>query len=145
VSDAHGGTPGAHGEGHGAVHYEKKDVAPGAILRFGGMLALLLVLCTGGLYLMFRGLLSEEMRRDPPPPPLTVDPARRPPEPRLQQLPFADIRELRSEQNQLLESYGWIDRKAGVVHIKIEDAMTIVAQRGLPTRSQQPSGQEARK
>ncbi len=35
-------------------------------------------------------------------------------------------------QEKELNSYGWVDEKAGVVHIPIERAMQVVAQRGLP-------------
>ncbi len=34
-----------------------------------------------------------------------------------------------------LESYGWIDRKSGIVRIPIDRAMDLLAQRGLPTRA----------
>ncbi len=43
-----------------------------------------------------------------------------------------------------LNSYGWVDRKHGVIRIPIERAMDLVAQRGLPTRGpgiQNSSGQ----
>jgi len=37
-------------------------------------------------------------------------------------------------EEQTLNSYGWVDQNAGVVHIPIAEAMKLVAQRGLPTR-----------
>jgi hypothetical protein len=36
-----------------------------------------------------------------------------------------------NQENQL-NSYGWVDEKAGVAHIPIEQAMQLTAQRGLP-------------
>jgi hypothetical protein len=36
---------------------------------------------------------------------------------------------LRQEQLEKLSSYGWVDQGTGVVHIPIEDAMRIVAER----------------
>lgn len=36
------------------------------------------------------------------------------------------------EQEKQLNSYGWVDEKAGVAHIPIEQAMHLVEQRGLP-------------
>ena len=37
-----------------------------------------------------------------------------------------------------LNSYGWVDQKAGVVHIPIDRAMTLLLQRGLPARAAKP-------
>ena len=42
---------------------------------------------------------------------------------------------LYAAQNQKLNSYGWQDQSNGIVHIPIERAMDLVAQRGLPTRT----------
>lgn len=39
-------------------------------------------------------------------------------------------------QEKQLNSYGWVDEKAGVAHIPIERAMELVAQRGLPVKPQ---------
>ncbi len=61
-----------------------------------------------------------------------------PPEPRLEAEPGQQLQELRSVEDQILHSYGWVDQKAGIVHIPIDRAMDILAQRGLPSR---PAGQ----
>lgn len=47
----------------------------------------------------------------------------------------ADLTKLHAEQNEQLNSYGWINRSNGVVRIPIERAMDLLAQRGLPTRT----------
>jgi hypothetical protein len=39
---------------------------------------------------------------------------------------------LHEHEDSILNSYGWVDQKAGIVRIPIERAMDIVAQRGLP-------------
>lgn len=39
-------------------------------------------------------------------------------------------------QEDQLNSYGWLDEKAGVAHIPIERAMDLIAQRGLPVAPQ---------
>lgn len=38
------------------------------------------------------------------------------------------------KQEQQLNSYGWVDEKAGVAHIPIEQAMRLIVQRGLPVK-----------
>ena len=47
----------------------------------------------------------------------------------------AEMMALRARQDAELNSYGWIDRSNGVVRIPIERAMDLIAQRGLPART----------
>jgi len=54
------------------------------------------------------------------------------PEPRLQVDEVRDLLRLHEHEDSILNSYGWVDQKAGIVRIPIERAMDIVAQRGLP-------------
>ena len=55
------------------------------------------------------------------------------PQPRLERNERVEIRDFRLKEEQILNSYGWVDEKAGVVHIPIERAMQLLAQKGLPT------------
>jgi hypothetical protein len=55
--------------------------------------------------------------------------------PHLQLSPPRDLEQFRAREEAELNSYGWIDRTAGVVRVPIERAMELVLQRGLPTRS----------
>jgi hypothetical protein len=48
------------------------------------------------------------------------------------------------EQEKQLNSYGWVDEKAGVAHIPIERAMELTAQRGLPVRQEANPGASAK-
>ncbi len=59
----------------------------------------------------------------------------RPPEPRLQDMPAADLNEFRAREAEALHSYGWVEPNAGVVRIPIERAMELTLQRGLPARA----------
>jgi hypothetical protein len=65
---------------------------------------------------------------------------RLPPEPRLQTNPRGDLRALRDEENQILNSYKWVDKGAGIVRIPIERAMKLTLERGLPARAAQKEG-----
>ena len=58
------------------------------------------------------------------------------PEPRLEVNERSELQGVVLSQEQELNSYGWVDEKAGVVHIPIERAMQLIAQKGLPTRGQ---------
>jgi len=54
------------------------------------------------------------------------------PGPHLLVEPGSDFRPLHSAQENELNSYGWIDRKAGKVRIPIERAIQLLIERGLP-------------
>jgi hypothetical protein len=58
-----------------------------------------------------------------------------PPAPQLQVTPAADWRDYQKAQLEMVNSYGWVDRKAGIVRIPIDRAMDLVLQKGLPARS----------
>jgi hypothetical protein len=70
-----------------------------------------------------------------------------PPAPRLQTGPRLDLQHLKQTQQELLHSYGWVDKSAGVVRIPIDRAMDLLVQRGLPVRSnagnqEKPAGKQ---
>jgi hypothetical protein len=58
------------------------------------------------------------------------------PEPRLEDDERTELNGFRYREEEALHSYGWVDQNAGVVHIPIERAMQLIAQRGLPTTPQ---------
>ena len=53
------------------------------------------------------------------------------PAPREQISPRLDLQALRAQEEAELGSYGWVDKKAGVVRIPIERALELASQRGL--------------
>ena len=52
--------------------------------------------------------------------------------PALQHDPAGDQAAFAARQRQALERLEWVDRKAGIARIPVEEAMRIVAERGLP-------------
>ena len=54
------------------------------------------------------------------------------PGPRLQHHTTFDMEEYRAREDAALKSYGWADRKAGIAQIPLEEAMKIIAHKGLP-------------
>jgi hypothetical protein len=54
------------------------------------------------------------------------------PQPRLEKNERLEITDFRLREERTLNSYGWVDEKAGVAHIPIERAMQLIAGRGLP-------------
>jgi hypothetical protein len=61
------------------------------------------------------------------------------PDPRLETNERGQLDDIRLPEDEKLSSYGWADEKAGTVHIPIERAMELLAQRGLPTRGGEQS------
>ena len=60
--------------------------------------------------------------------------------PRLQDRPWTELQEVRQREDEILDTYGWVDKDAGMVRIPIERAMDAVLQRGLPVQAEQPAG-----
>ena len=122
----------APGDPHPELRYEQSDVRAGSIVGFALGLVVVVVLASVFLLGLFKLLARQERRHDPPPPPLAQETGRLPPAPRLQSTPLQDLEQLRAEEDRELASYGWVDRKAGIAHIPIDEAIKIVAARGLP-------------
>ena len=122
----------APGDGHPEVRYEQSDVRAGAIVRFAIGLVLVVGVSAVVLLGLFKLFARQQRRHDPPPPPLAQEAGRLPPGPRLQAAPLQDLEQLRAEEEKELTSYGWVDRTAGIAHIPIDEAIKIVAARGLP-------------
>jgi len=49
--------------------------------------------------------------------------------PRLETAPQPDRAAYDAEKARLIGSYGWVDRKAGIAHIPVEEAMRLLAAR----------------
>ena len=116
------------------VRHETTDISVPGVLGFGGLLL------AGGLVISLLvwtllQFLSGGPRPAPEFPLAQSQTLRLPPEPRLQTDPRGDLLRLRQREDRLLNSYGWIDRDAGVVRIPIDEAMALTAARGLPSRS----------
>jgi len=129
----------APGGGHPEVRYEQSDVRAGAIVRFAIGLVLVVGVASVVLLGLFALFARQQRRQDPPPPPLAPQAGRLPPGPRLQASPLQDLERLRAEEEKELTSYGWVDPKAGIAHIPIDEAIKIVAARGLPPAAASPS------
>jgi len=130
--------------GHVEEGFEQQDLTAKGIYAFlislivGGVLVYLVVL---GLY---KFMDARQRSRQPQLSPLVkaidtdtriVSPEEitKFPQPRLERNERVEINDFRLKEEQTLNSYGWVDEKAGVVRVPIERAMQLVAQRGLPT------------
>ena len=130
--------------GHAEEAYEHQDLSAQSIYAF---LISLLVGCVIVYFIvwgMYRFMDARTRERQPAPNPLiqqvetdtrTVSPdeIKKFPEPRLEKNERVEINDFRLHEEQTLNSYGWVDEKAGIVHIPIDHAMQLLAQKGLPT------------
>ena len=70
--------------------------------------------------------------------PMAAEESQIPPSPRLEEHPAIEIQQLRAQEDHILSTYGWMDKKTGIVRIPIERAMELQLERGFPTRKERP-------
>jgi len=135
--------------------YERQDIGVAAVLYF------LLGLAVAGLlvYFIVDGLYHfldkrSEAEQAPVNPLVTNAPADTRhisrdypqgafPNPKLEEDERGQLNGIRLSEEQTLSTYTWIDKNAGTVRIPIDRAMDLIAQRGLPVRTQSSSAAES--
>jgi hypothetical protein len=124
---------------HGAIHHEESDANFAGIIGFGAGLVAVCAVVAVVVYGVFRYLEKQNARQGPVEYPLAITEGnRQPPEPRLQTNPREDLHDMRVKEDEVLHSYGWVDRNGGIVRIPIDDAITLTLERGLPSRQVKP-------
>jgi hypothetical protein len=119
-----------------ASGHEHTDVSVWMIVQFAIWLMGSAVVVHVLMGLMFVWFVETRESASTPQFPLAVGQEQRlPAGPRLQRVPANEIFEFRQRESRELNSYGWIDRNAGTVHIPIADAMRLTVERGLPSRA----------
>jgi hypothetical protein len=120
------------------------DIDVWLIVKFAIGLLILGIVSYAGLYGMLKVFERERLAAEAPPPSMTRSAEERlPPPPRLQMMPGSpsehktadyEMTAMLEEENTTLNSYGWVDKNAGVVRIPISDAMKLLLERGVSTR-----------
>jgi len=126
-------------EGERLLEQEQSDVSIKGIAAFLAILAVFAVLLHFALAGLQRVFHKQVLKADRARAGLVADAAlarTRPnfPEPRLQVAPREDLQTFRAREEAELNSYGWIDRTAGIVRLPISRAMDLLVERGLPVR-----------
>ena len=111
--------------------YERRDTQVKVLAWLLAALLAATLVVLGLMKALFGYFVSQEDRHQPPPSTLAGTRSNVPPEPRLQNTPFDELRRMRAEEDAALTSYGWVDRKAGIVRIPIEQALEIAARGGV--------------
>jgi hypothetical protein len=148
-----------HGGGHvytpeemhnvGVAH-EGEDVNVRAILSFGGVIAVVTIVCGVIVWGFFVFLAKQAAGRDPHLSPLATPAAQMPRttagSPIFSKAPAAPLltdepavlRALRASENATIHAYGWLDQQGGVARVPVEQAKKLLAEKGLPTRPAGP-------
>jgi hypothetical protein len=133
---------------HPTGSFEREDLSPLGVFYFLTGLAIVGIAIYFILVGMYRYLDAYDRTHQPPTNPMAVTTGLNPnvmtqreiqqqvdktfPKPVLEYSERTQfIQELENEDN-TLESYGWVDQNAGIVRIPIEQAIDLVVQRGLP-------------
>ncbi|MGD0498382.1 MAG: hypothetical protein ABSC23_08090 [Bryobacteraceae bacterium] len=116
--------------------HEERDVNFRAVGKLAGIMVVLCVASAAIVWGVFRYFEARENGRQAPSEGNAVQANRLPPEPRLEQTPVADLKQIRDSEDQILGTYGWVDRQKGIVRLPIDRAIDLLAQRGLPARQE---------
>jgi hypothetical protein len=117
------------------IGHELSDLRPGYIGLFGIGLAVTLGIVLVLTLLLMHYKTTQHEKRETPLPRLARE-REAMPQPRLQIEPHKELREMRAGEDAALNSYGWVDRDAGIVRIPVDRAMDVLAAKGLPVRPQ---------
>jgi hypothetical protein len=118
------------------VGHELSDLKPGYIALFGIALTAVIVAAVVITSLLIHFKAAEHSRQETPVPRLAQE-REATPGPRLQVDANKDLRQMRAGEEAVLNSYGWVDKDAGIVKIPVDRAMEILAKKGLPARKQE--------
>ena len=138
----HTNKPDEHGHahekpaGHPGVSHERRDINVFQVTAFGIGLLLGCIVTVFVIWGLFDFLYSREDAKNAANPAALMmkDQNTLPPEPRLQANPKVELKDLRADEEAILNSYGWVNPDKGTVRIPIDQAIDIVAQKGLPSK-----------
>jgi hypothetical protein len=115
---------------HDGPGHETSDINVWAVGKFAFALVCVTVLSLALLFGLMKYFQSQEATATVP----EVEVDKVFPEPRLLKSESLDLQKFRTGEEQVLNSYGWVDPQKGIVRIPIDRAIDIVAQKGLPSR-----------
>lgn len=131
------------------INYESRDLGARGIVVFLIVLAIsgiLIEILVWGMLRFYNKMTVEsnvptagtsQLYGQPYATPVTGDPSLRFPKPALQVDDVADMNKLKAENEEILNSYAWVDKNNGTVRVPIQQAIDQVAQKGLPVRQEQ--------
>jgi len=136
------------------THHEKTDVSVRGLMIFIGIFIVFAIVTHIALWVLYRGFVNIERRRQLGPvtemqkPADMAIPKNQPllqPFPHNEKTvpytntPVTDFKDLHDAEEKALTTYGLVDQQKGVVRIPIDQAMQLTLQRGLPVQSAAPA------
>ncbi|HZL56356.1 MAG TPA: hypothetical protein VFC21_04715 [Bryobacteraceae bacterium] len=131
------------------VSHERADINVLEITGFGIALVIGCIVVVFAMWALFAYLAKrEDSRNTPIPVAMEQERQRVPPAPRLSGMivepngsmsprttyPRIELKEMRDDEDAILNSYGWVDPNKGTVRIPIDQAIDMVARKGLPSK-----------
>ena len=117
--------------------HETRDAKIAPIVLTGAGLALAVAIVGLVVYGIFQYLETHpatSVRANP----MSTEQSQIPPAPRIEEHPAIEFQQLHAQENSILSTYGWANKKAGVVRIPIDRAVELQLERGFPTRKEAP-------
>jgi hypothetical protein len=127
--------------------HEESDINIAALVWSMVVMFGVVIITAGLMYVLFWNVLEKQAQeRDPKLSPLAMPATTMPktttespffgsaPEPRLMTVEPLNLLEVRAAEQQTLHGYGWVDEKAKVARVPIDEAKKLIAERGLPVR-----------
>jgi hypothetical protein len=102
---------------------ETRDIEPRVVLMLGGATLAMLLFALVAVLVIFPGTLKDSSLAGPLPHFAA---------PELQTGPRKDMAAFAAEEAKTLNSYGWVDKAHGVVHVPVEATMARLAAQGIP-------------
>jgi hypothetical protein len=127
---------GKHNQKPHEIHHEVSDVSARPIFFFAIGLAILLILTLISMRSLFNLLEQDADRSDTQLSGVAAERPKLPPLPRLETDPVSSRKQFFQNEKMLIESYGWVDQKQGIVRIPIRRAMELLVERGLLVRDE---------
>jgi hypothetical protein len=118
------------------VRFERRDLSPRVTISIIVGVLVGLWVTTAFVYFYFVFLVHHRANVSPPALPIEAHGNPVPPEPRLQQSPREDLKAMRGREDWQLTHYSWVNKQKGIISIPIEQAIQLLARRGIPPQKQ---------
>jgi hypothetical protein len=122
------------GEHHPETLHEENSIQFAPVLIFAVVMVIVSIATFLTVKIIERTFDTSWSRSEAPVSPLAQ--AQMPPAPLLEVSSGQNRLDVRAREQAVINSYRWIDEKGGVVGIPVEEAIKLMAQRGLPARDQ---------
>jgi len=122
-----------HQSPNGSSGHESRDTGVALIAWSAAGLAVVVLIVFLLMWGTFNLLKNDQQANDVSLSPLAPA-VQIPPQPQLEVHPYEQLQQLRAREHNELTTYGWQDKKAGIVRIPIDRAMDIMAQKGFPVQ-----------